>query len=296
MVKNLLVPLDGSNEAEAILFQVQRIASMRDQVYLVHVVPHEGFVSGLPPSEGVALLERRMTYLQAVRERWLPDQRGLDIVRTGVPAEEILGVALEKNINLIAMSTHGRGALGRFFGGSVSADIVRKSQLPVLLTRPETAPSSKPLHRILVAVDTMVTPRHLLETVKTLASEAKAEIILFNAVARVVDPAPLWAFPDRLSILDSPEMKLKSLVESLKEEGFTARSIVAEGDAVEEILARAREEEVDLIALSTHARQGLERALEGSVAEAVLRRSPVAVLLQKPLTTRKTVLQEDRHA
>jgi nucleotide-binding universal stress UspA family protein len=296
MHRNILVPLDESEEAEAILAEVQRVASFRDHVYLLHVVPHRAFPAGLSAADGVALLEGRQKNLRAIRSRWLPDQPGLDIVRAGDPAEEILGVALEKNINLIAMSTHGRGAIGRFLMGSVAGEVVRNSQLPVLLTRPGMMPASGALERILVAVDALVTPEHLLETVKTLAAAPKAEIILCHVVAPVTDPAPVWAFPDRLSILNSPESRLKSLAETLKKEGFAARSFVSDGDAIEEILAQARYEEVDLIALSTHARKGLERLFEGSVAEGVLRRSPVTVLLQKPLTMRKVSVQDERHA
>jgi nucleotide-binding universal stress UspA family protein len=291
MHRNILVPLDGSEGAESILPEVQRLASSRDQVHLVHVLPPEDF--SVP--DGNALLDQGSGYLHLIRGRWLSAQPGLDLVRAGNPAEEILGLALEKNINLIAMSTRGRGPLGRFFMGSVSAEVVRRSQLPVLLTRPGMARSSGLIRRILVGVDAVVTPQDLLETVKTLAAGSKAEIILVHVVAPVIDPAPVWAFPDRLSILKSPEGRLKSLAEVLDQEGFTARSLVSEGDAVEQILALARYEEVDLIALSTHAREGLERLLEGSVAEGVLHRSPVAVLLQKPLAIRKTVLQEERH-
>jgi nucleotide-binding universal stress UspA family protein len=296
MHRNILVPLDESNEAEVILAEVQRIASMRDHVYLLHVMPPQAFPAGLPAADGVALLEGRLKHLAMIRSRWLPDQPGLDLVKAGDPAEEILGVALEKNINLIAMSTHGRSPMGRFLMGSVATEVVRKSELPVLLLRPGMLPSAGTLERILVAVDGMVTPEHLLETVKTLADGPKAEIILFHVMASVVDPAPVWAYPDRLSILNSPEGRLKSLADALKHAGFAARSIVSDGDPVEEILAQARYEEVDLIALATHGRQGLERLVEGSVAEGVLRRSPVAVLLQKLLTMKKTVIQEERHA
>ena len=296
MIRNILVPLDGSKETESILPEVQRIASLRDKVHFIHVVPPMHFPIGTPPTRVIEFLEQALAYLQATRLRWLPDQHGLDLVRTGDPASEILGAALEKNINLIAMSTHGRSSLGCLLLGSVASEIVRKAQLPVLLARPDVPRSSRPVQRILVGVEGTEAAPDLLETVKNLAGGSKAEIVLFHVAPRVVDPAPQWAFSSQLSILADPEHRLQELADALENEGYVAWPLVARGEPVEEILAQSRKLDVDLIALATHARTGLERILEGSVAEGVLRRSPTAVLLQRPLLMKKPVLQEGRHA
>jgi nucleotide-binding universal stress UspA family protein len=57
--------------------------------------------------------------------------------------------------------------------------------------------------------------------------------------------------------------------------------LLAEGDAVDEILSAAEENTCDLIVLGTHGRTGLGRLLMGSVAEQVLRRAPCPVLTVK---------------
>lgn len=193
------------------------------------------------------------------------------------------------------MSTHGRSPIGRLLMGSVASEVVKKAQLPVLLARPHVQCSSRPLRRILVGVEGLATPQDLLETVKVLAGGSKAEIILFHAVAAVQDPTPLWAFGSRLAVLSTPKHRLHEAADALEKEGYTAWPLVSEGEPVEEILTHTSRLDIDLIALETHAREGLERMLEGSVAEAVLRRSPVPVLLQKALTIRKAVLREERH-
>ena len=296
MSRNILVPLDGSKEAEAILPEVQRIATLQDHVHFLHLVPHVHAPAGNEVAHAIGLLEQALALLQATRARWLPDQRGLDLVREGDPASEILRAALEKNINLIAMSTQGRSGFGRFLMGSVAAEVVRKAQLPVLLTRPDGAKTVRPLRRILVGVEGRETPHELLETVKSLAGGLKVEIILLHAVSPVIDPAPVWETPLKLSVLDTPEHRLQDLADAVEREGYAVRPVISDGMPVETILAVSRTLDVDLIALATHARTGLERFLEGSVAEGVLRRSPVAVLLQKPLVSKKSVLQEERHA
>src|SRR5947207_1661455 len=106
MKRNILVPLDGSSESETILADVQRIATVRDQVHFLHVVPPVNSPAGLETTHAITILEQALNCLRVTREKWLPAQGGLDLVRPGFPAEGILAVALEKNISLIAMTTH----------------------------------------------------------------------------------------------------------------------------------------------------------------------------------------------
>ncbi len=75
-------------------------------------------------------------------------------------------------------------------------------------------------------------------------------------------------------------------MERLREEHFeddpTVVAAVAFGNPAEEVLRYAKEKRIDLITLMTHGRTGLEHALFGSVAEAVVKRSPVPVLTIRP--------------
>jgi nucleotide-binding universal stress UspA family protein len=294
MTKQILVPLDGSREAEAIFQEVQRVATVWDNVHLLHLLPPVPTPVGLDPTHMIALQNQAEAYLEAARERWLIGQKGINVVNSGEPAAGILGYALEKNIDLIAMTTHGRGGMARFLFGSVAATVVRKAQLPVLLTRPDILHHARPLRRILVSVAGSETPNDLLTTVKSLAGGG-ADIVLFHAVPPVQDPAPQWAPPTPLSRSTRPEHYLQELADSLEEQGYTAWPSVTSGDPVEKILEQAKKLDVDLIALATHARSGLERLLAGSVAEGVLRKSSVSVLLQKPLVIHHPALQGEPH-
>lgn len=58
-------------------------------------------------------------------------------------------------------------------------------------------------------------------------------------------------------------------------------AIVREGDTVDEILGTAKEESVDRIVVGTHGRKGVSRVLMGSVAERIVRLSPISVLVIK---------------
>ena len=57
---------------------------------------------------------------------------------------------------------------------------------------------------------------------------------------------------------------------------------VVSGDAVEEILKVVESEDIDLLIMGTHGRKGLEHTIFGSVANNVLKKSPVPVLVINP--------------
>lgn len=296
MNRNILVALDGSPESESILPEIQRISTLKDNVHFLHVVPAFHEPVGLDPQQEIGLQAQALDYLESARERWMPGQPGLNLVDRGEPAQGILRSALERNIHLIAMATHGRRGLGRLLLGSVAAKVVAGAQLPVLVVRPDLKRPSRPVQRILVAVEGEETPRDLLETVKSLAGGSHAEVLLFHAVPPSNDPGPAWTPASHSDARTAPEPRLQGLADALEAEGLTAWPVVSPGLPVDGIVQQAIKHDVDLIALSTHARAGLDRILEGSVAEGVLRRSPVAVLLQKPLVARKPVQQEESHA
>ena len=64
---------------------------------------------------------------------------------------------------------------------------------------------------------------------------------------------------------------------------------VLAGDISEEILAYAEREGIDMIIMGTHGRKGLDRAFFGSIAERVIKLSPVPVLVVNPYRTKKNL-------
>jgi nucleotide-binding universal stress UspA family protein len=74
---------------------------------------------------------------------------------------------------------------------------------------------------------------------------------------------------------------LLDVQQRLEAHGLTVEWESPEGLASEVILRRARQLGVDLIAVTTHGRTGVDRMLLGSVAEEVLRRAPCPVLLTR---------------
>ena len=135
--EKILVPLDGSAVSEQILPHVENLAMRgNSSIHLVrvafaHVIP------GMDPTEPeVAVVREAEEYLAAIAERL--GQKGLQVethVRYGDDADEILDHCDQYDIDLIAMSTHGRSGVKRWMLGSVAEKVIRHATKPILLIR-----------------------------------------------------------------------------------------------------------------------------------------------------------------
>jgi universal stress protein A len=82
-------------------------------------------------------LEAQRTLEKLARER-LDDKVAFEvIVRGGIPESMIVRLAIELDIDLIVMATHGRTGLAHFFLGSVAEAVIREAPCPVLTVPPK---------------------------------------------------------------------------------------------------------------------------------------------------------------
>lgn len=287
MFERFLVALDGSSESEAILSEVQRIAAPNAEAYLLHVVPNVTPPAG-PPAMGLLTLpEQADGYLEGLAAR-LPNVRTRIFVDAGDPADRIIKVALSLNVDAIAMTTHARTGVSRALLGSVAQKVVRGSSLPVLLVRPGMPTRARPMRRILVPLDGSDRSARILETIRPMAGRTHAELLLLH-VLPIDENDPMVGWPDLgpRMVLSDPLRRYEEMARSLETGGVAAWPIVTRGEAVLEILHEAKAHDVDAIAMATHGRRGLDRALMGSVAEGVLRRADCPVLLLRVVAAPK---------
>jgi nucleotide-binding universal stress UspA family protein len=135
--KKILVPLDGSDIAEAILPEIEKVAiASKTRISLLHVI----YVYPIPWEDMTRLdaISRREAkeYLGRIEERL--KGKGFNVeshVRQGNDAGEILDYCEQSDIDLIAMSTHGRSGVKRWLLGSVAEKVMRHTTKPVLLVR-----------------------------------------------------------------------------------------------------------------------------------------------------------------
>lgn len=147
--RRALVPLDGSPVAEAIIPFVTRIAQpLGLEIALLRVVPRvppqvvEGGYRVLDATE--RLNQEADHYLRAIADRLSANGlRMLTAVRVGEAATEIVTAARECDADLIAMTTHGRTALGRLLFGAVAEAVLRRAHVPVFIVRATEADERK---------------------------------------------------------------------------------------------------------------------------------------------------------
>jgi nucleotide-binding universal stress UspA family protein len=138
-------------------------------------------------------------------------------------------------------------------------------------------PSGRPSTRIVLPLDGSALAETMLPIAAAWAKAGDAEIVLLRAAA---PDRPSAAAPGD-TLLETPEeWYLLDVADRLQRCGVADVRITVAFDApASAIVEAARREEADLIAMATHGRTGLGRALLGSVAETVVRAAGVPVLL-----------------
>lgn len=139
----ILIPVDGSKHADRAIGAVARLAEHVASIDVVLINVQEGWVfhGELPPLEYKSLEEMLVVQQNDLLENALAHARscGLKSViceaARGLVASEIIGAAALHAVDQIAMGTHGRGAVGSLFIGSVAQQVVHLAQMPVLLVK-----------------------------------------------------------------------------------------------------------------------------------------------------------------
>lgn len=267
MSKSILVPLDGSELAAAILIHVRRLVHGEDvEVTLLHVIPADGLES-----------DRNRARVEQLRDDFRAEgARATARVVVGDPAGKILEVADEIAPSLIAMSTHGRSGVARFVRGSVAEKVLSRSRFPLLLANPFALDPREELRirKILVPLDGSTLSSEILPLAVETARICGSELVLFHAIerARLSFPGSALALT-----LEDADKLLRSQLERV--EGVPVRLRIALDMAAETILDVAKDERADLIALTTHGRSGRSPWAFGSVAQKVLAHATCPLLV-----------------
>ena len=144
-------------------------------------------------------------------------------------------------------------------------------------------------NRILVPLDGSPLSEQVLTPVTSLAHMTGSSIILVQVVTTGRNIRGMAAHPlrrltrqGRTAQHEETSSYLGSLAEELRSKGIEVTIDVAHGAPAEEIIAMGSRYRASLIAMCTHGRTGLQRLALGSVAEQVMRRSALPLLLYRP--------------
>lgn len=152
MYKKILVPLDGSPRAEKILPHVEALATQnKAEVILLEVV--EPASAEFTPSLNMMVTPQELDLYwqslqaaeQAAKDYLKKKTAELEkktintdaVIKRGEAVRSIIEVAKDRNVDLIAMASHGRTGFSRVFYGSVANGLLHKVDRPLLLIRAE---------------------------------------------------------------------------------------------------------------------------------------------------------------
>lgn len=297
MYSHILLPVDGSGFSERAIpyaAAIARRAEGRLHVALVHTAFARQMADIAPTplsaqweekyrEEETRYLDRRVAELRG---------RGIDAVAEtleGDAANELIDRAKSGAADLIVMATHGRGGIERAWLGSVADEVVHHVHLPVLLVRPreDDSPREDPaLEHIVVATDGSEAADAAAGQAVDLARLFGARVTLLRVVAFPAGLSspyiPHAAQLDRETADRREEEARKALADAAAKLGDDLRvetRVVLGYHPARAILDAIPEIGCDLVALGTRRRPRVARIVLGSVADKVVRASPVPVLV-----------------
>jgi nucleotide-binding universal stress UspA family protein len=302
MFRSLMVALDGSETAEQALPWAEAVA--RATGATLHLVAvHMGTPVfrrlNLVPGDlmEVQLRQAETTYLERVAdelETRLGSAPRIALI-SGAPATALCRYATSKAVDVIVMSTHGRGGVQRAWLGSVTDAVIRKGHIPVLVIPPrsddEPLPDAAPrIRRVLVGVDGSAPAEKALAWGWPLCQALHAECIVVRAVLPpVVVAAPEIPYSPELSadLYRRAEGEAAQYLERVAQRapaipGGVRTQVVTGPSAAAALLDAASSLGADLVVVGTRGHGGATRMLLGSVADKVIRRSALPVMVCPP--------------
>ncbi|CAN5741044.1 universal stress protein [soil metagenome] len=294
MTRTVIVPLDGSDGSEQALPVAGLFAERQNgNLKLVSVVEvsteFDAWIDTAPFSledELDSWLTERREYLNQVAAR-LGD--GVDIeVRVGRPADEIRAAAEETGSAMVVMASHGRGGLQQLVLGSVALKVIHDIQCPVVAVHMQAGEASTPtsLDSVLLPTDGSEFSESIIDDVLSILGEPKPLLHLVRVLQ-----TPAWGATSMDAGLVSQYLEasremsreqLEGLASQLRERGYEVSVELRDGKPGDQILKSAAACNADLIAMATHGRGNIGRLLLGSVAQHVLHRTEVPLLLINP--------------
>ncbi len=319
MFRRILVPLDGSAQAERALSVAARLARRLDgTLILVRVVqpPLHPATALAPALEAEAQilseeLDRATAYLtRATQQPELAGVKCEKVSLVGYPAEMILDAVHASRAEAIILCSHGRTGLLHWVLGSVAQRIVHQAPVPVLVLHQQgsmpISDDQRPL-RALVPLDgswlaeAALGPAAML--VSALAPQGQGIVHLVQVVrpsppAPEAAPSPARDTRAREAALQEAQDYLSRTADHLRRGPFaqlqvqTTWSALVDQDVAGVLAHLAQGEKtvqgageidsIDLIAMATHGRGGLHRWVMGSVTERLLSVSKLPLLVIRP--------------
>jgi nucleotide-binding universal stress UspA family protein len=284
----LLIATDGSEDGTAAVTAVATFPWPRGARVLGVVVRSSVGVTEMPEfaradiERGLAAVAEDARTILA--RRW-PDAQVR--VVDGPTVEAILTQADRAGARVIALGSHGHGAIARLLVGSTSLGVVRRMKHAALVVRGRPGGFA----RIALGFDGSPSARHAVAFVADLEVPAGGQVTIVRALDRMVLPSLALmprstrsALAAQAAAFDAAEEKkarreVETAAAELRRAGWKVDAVLRRGAPLDELLAATKTAGARLLAVGARGHGAVERLLLGSVAEGALHRSPVSVLV-----------------
>lgn len=149
------------------------------------------------------------------------------------------------------------------------------------------------MNKVLIALDYSESTMGVFEKGKELAQSMNAKVVLVHVLSETtqysyLNYSPILGFDEtsEMDVLQTNTVKdvrlaAEQFLDRFKEQfaGLEVSTVLKQGDYADQILSAAEETGADIIVLGTRNRKGLDKILIGSVAEKVLKRSKVPIMI-----------------
>ncbi len=298
-IQSVMVSVDGSRFSEVAVPVARRLAKSA-RASLTVVMAHEAAAVPAPVGagysgdpDGQAVRVREKTYLA---ELALANAHaggvpvGFRLIE-GVPGAALIAEMELSRPDLVVMSTHGRGAMGRLWFGSVADYVIRHAGRPILLLPgavDDIADCS--FRRGLVLLDRTAAAEAVLEPVAGFAALHQSHLTLMHVLEPASDALGTlagWSGSDRdpnVSIeYREAQRYLDGLADQLRAQGVQVATRVVVGMGVAPtILQQIETCGHDFVAMTTHGGSGMTAPLLGTVADKVIRGAERPLFLVRP--------------
>lgn len=276
MFDRVLVPLDGSTEAESVLPWLRSWDLADSKIVLFHCLPSRLPKGELLGTSRFETIEQAQEYLDGVARSF----SGLSetLVRTGSPGERIVTTALQAETGLVVLGVAGEFGTARTLGKAT--EIVAKTcPQPVLVVKTPARPSRRRVRRILAPLDASSRGDENMEVLRGVARDLRAEVILLHVGTPESEKGPAEG-----ASYSDVQLNLIRQVWSFLKDGIAARTIMTKGSIVEETLAHEQSLDVDMVAIPRESQPGVLNWTP------LLGRCERAVLLYEPKEGSSTLL------
>ncbi|TAN42208.1 MAG: universal stress protein [Nitrospirae bacterium] len=285
MYKTIMVGYDESQYSTAALIEAANwIKKQGGRLIIMHSVFFDTEEFGIAPEQH----EKRVKHAEKIctgAKEFVTDEFGIPvsyIISEGEPPEAVAGMALEKEVDLIALGTYGRRGLKRLLMGSVTSKVVIEAPCDVLVVKRPCSECTGEYKSILVPFDGSEFSRKALRRACLLAKTCGADVTALYVIPRYEE---LLEFFKTEAIKKSLLMEAQKIIDSVSSlaaaQGSPVRSEIAEGQAAEQIIKTAKKLNSNLIVIGSYGYRGVNKAIMGSTAERVIINAPVPVLVAR---------------